>query len=316
MDIRMNGILGKKLVQIAPALLIAILLLALRFQLQLVHIVSIAYLFWDYVLAGALVFLLLLALFSRPLRLAALLAAIVVSINFIWPTFLDWQRNSGPATGPTLKVISFNWLADDRDRSEIYAWLKQENPDILAIQEIGGKENGVETTLYGLFPYHTQPVSDVMILSRYPILKQANRMINANAMIRAELSVEGRRLVVWGIHPATLKGSDDLKARDFYLSEVARYVALETEPVLMMGDFNATRWDPHVHEILTEGDLHEEPALIALPTRMAIRKGIPFFGAPIDHITTNGGNVLRHCRTGPNLGSDHRPLVCELQLKS
>lgn len=311
----MNERMRRRLLAVAPAIAIAILLLARRYQLELGHILSIAYLFWDYVLAAAILFLLVLALLSRPLRLAAFLAAVVVALDFVSPFLIDWSRNRGPATGPTLKVISFNWLAEDRDRSDIYAWLKQENPDILAIQEISGREDGVSNALYGLLPYHTQPVADVMILSRFPILKQANRMINANAMLRAELNVENRRLVVWAIHPYTLKGLDDVKVRDFYLAEVARYVSQETEPVLMMGDFNATRWDPRFAAIVAEGDLHEEPALLASPTRMAVRKGIPFFGSPIDHILTSTGNVLSDCHTGPNLGSDHKPLLCNLQLK-
>ncbi len=298
----------------APAVIIGLLLLARRYELQLDHILSIAYLFWDYFLSTLIVLLLGIALFRRHLRLAAGLAALVVTADFVSPTIVDWSRNAGPATGPTLKVITFNWLADDRDRSDIYQWLKQEAPDIVAIQETDGREQGVVTGLYGLFPYRTQLAGDVMILTKFPILKQANKMVENNSMVRAELNVENRRLVVWGIHPATLKERAELRARDNYLWDVAHYVRLETEPVLMLGDFNATRWEPNFQAIVSDGDLHEQPALIAPPTRMAVRKGVPFFGSPIDHILTNRGNVLSDCRTGANLGSDHRPLICNLQL--
>ena len=304
----------KRLLQTAPAVVIGLLLLARRYELQLDHILSMAYLFWDYFLAASIVFLLGTALFSRRLRLAAVLAALVVAADFVSPTVLDWSRNAGPAAGPVLKVITFNWLADDRDRSDIYEWLKQEGPDIIAIQEIGAQEQGVATELYGLFPYHTQLAGDVMVLTKFPILKQAAKMVENNSMVRTELNVENRRLVVWGIHPSTLKERAELRARDNYLSDVAHYVSLEADPVLMLGDFNATRWDPHFQAIVSEGELHEQPALFAPPTRMAVRKGIPFFGSPIDHILTNRGNVLSDCQTGPNHGSDHRPLICNLQL--
>lgn len=312
----MIGQMRKFCLYAGPALALGLLLLARRYQLELGHILAMAYLFWDYFLVALIVFLLGTSLVSRRLRVAAALAAVVVLGDFVSPTLVDWQQNSEPATGPKLKVISFNWLADERDRSDIYTWLKQEDPDVISIQEMGEHQNGVTTTLYSLFPYHTQAASDVMILSKYPILKQASRMIDANSMLRAELNVQNRRLVVWAIHPATLKELAEMKARDHYLSDVVRYVELETEPVLMMGDFNATRWDPGFRAIVAAGELHEQPFLLALPTRMAVRKGLPFFGSPIDHILTSRGNVLSDCQTGPNLGSDHKPLICNLQMSN
>ena len=304
----------KRLVQASPAILIAILLLGRRYQLELGHLLSMAYLFWDYVLILAIALLLALAVFFKPFRVPALLAATIVCIDFVSPTLLDWYRNTGPASGPTLKVITFNWLGDGRDRNEIYAWLQEEKPDIVAVQEIGEFERGVMTTLYGLFPFHTKPVPDVMILSKYPITKQASKTLDLNSMVRAELNVQDRRVVVWNIHPSTLKELAEVKARDHYLADVAQYVRHETEAVLMMGDFNATRWDPGFRSIVKAGELHEQPELVEQPTRMAIRKGLPFFGSPIDHILTSRGNVLSDCRTGPNLGSDHKPVICNLTL--
>lgn len=310
----MHGKARTILVQASPAILISIVLVIRRFQLELGHLLSMAYLFWDYVLVAAIATLVCVSLFSRRLRIAGLLAGAVLCAEFTSPTLIDWHRNSGPASGPTLKVISFNWLLDERDRSEIYAWLREQDADIVALQEFIEPERGVAAALYGMFPYHTKPASDQVILSKYPVLRQTSKALENNSLLRAELEVQGRRLVVWGIHPATLKELPELKARDHYLSEVAFYVERETEPVLMMGDFNATRWDPAFQAIVSAGALHQQPALLAPPTRMAVRKGLPFLGSPIDHILTNGRNVLSDCHTGPNLGSDHKPLICNLQL--
>lgn len=310
----MNAKNRKRLVQALPAILIAILLLGRRYQPELGHLLSMAYLFWDYVLTLAIVLLLALAIIWRRARVPALLAAMIVCIDFISPTLQDWHRNAGPVSGPTLKVITFNWLSDGRDRSEIFAWLKEENPDVVAIQEMNENEESVATTLFGIFPYHTKPIPDVVILSKYPVIKQASKTIDGNSMVRAELNVQDRRLVVWNIHPSSLKELTGLRARDRYLAVVAQYVRHETDSVLMMGDFNSTRWDPAFREIVAAGQLHEQPELLAHPTRMAVRKGLPFFGSPIDHILADTGSVLSECRTGPNLGSDHKPLICNLTL--
>lgn len=310
----MIGIIRKTFIHARVAIAIALLFVVARYQLELGHLLSMAYLFWDYALVAGIVGLLGLAVLFRRIRIAALLTALVVCAELVSPTVIDWQRNAGPASGPVLKVISFNWLMGDRDRSDIYAWVKEQNPDILAVQEFIPDERGVGMTLFGMFPYHAKPASDIVILSKFPVIKQSGKTIGQNSMARVEINVADRRLVVWGIHPATLKEMQELNARNIYLSNVADYVAQETEPVLMLGDFNASRWDPRFRAIVSNGELHEEPNLLAPPTRMAVRMGIPFVGAPIDHILTNGRNVLSNCHTGPNLGSDHKPLICNLQL--
>jgi len=312
----MNALTRKRLVRFLPPALLALLLVGRRFQLELSHLLAMAYLVWDYILILTILLLLGLGVISKRFRMAAFLMAIVVLVDFVSPTIQDGLRNSSLASGPTLKVVTFNWLGEERDRRDTYAWLATENPDIVAIQEISGEEKGLASALFGQFPYRTRPVPDVMIFSKYPIVSQSSKTLDLNSMVRAELNVQNRRLVVWNIHPATLKELAEIKARDHYLADVAQYIETEREPVLMMGDFNATRWDPGFRAIVEAGRLHEQPKLVALPTRMAVRRGVPFLGSPIDHILTNEGNVLTDCQTGPNLGSDHKPLICNFHLKN
>jgi endonuclease/exonuclease/phosphatase (EEP) superfamily protein YafD len=39
---------------------------------------------------------------------------------------------------------------------------------------------------------------------------------------------------------------------------------------------------------------------------------LPFMGLSDDHIALSGKVGVRRCEVGPDLGSDHLPLVCQL----
>lgn len=298
-----------------PAVALIALLLLSSIQLPAFHVLAVFYLFSGYLEMAAIAMLGVAMLFARRHRRMLGALAAVLAVHLAWPAARDFERNTGPVAGPDLKIITFNWLGNDRDRSDDFAWLNQEKPDILAIQEIAETIPGVKDVLFAMFPYHTDPVEDVIIFSRYPIKQQSSLTIVDRSIVRAELDVEGRKLVVWGIHPSTLKAQSELDARNFYLSTVAERLTPERAALLVLGDFNATRWDPYFQSVVRHGELHEAPTLFPTPTRMAVRSGIPIVGSPIDHILTNQNNRLSDCKVGPALGSDHLPLVCHLTLQ-
>jgi endonuclease/exonuclease/phosphatase (EEP) superfamily protein YafD len=304
----------RTLLMCLPAVGMAVLLLLKHGQILFTQALATLDLFWGYIEAGLLVAVVVGAVFLRP-RWPALLIVLLLGADLSLAWIRDATANSGPATGPRLKVITFNWLADTRDRSEIFRWIETEKPDILAIQEFSELEAGIASGLYPLFPFQGRPQRDVVILSRYPIVQVKSRNVEEHAITRAVLDIAGRNLTVWGIHPATLREPLELSARNYYLTSIAEMLHETSEPVLMLGDFNATRWDPYFASVVARGKLHEEARLFPIPTRMGVRSGLPFIGAPIDHILTNAGNVLSNCHTGPALGSDHLPLICDLQLE-
>lgn len=285
-----------------------------HFQPQLSLALAALYLFWGYLETAAIVLLLSVALMVRSVRWPALAVALVLAIDLALPAARDYAASQGPAKGPTLRVVSYNWLGDNPDRSDIFRWLDEQPADIVAIQEYSPSEPGVAARLAAIFPYQTKPAPDLIILSRHPIVWERTRLVEEHSIVTATINVHGRRLTIWGVHPASLRSSWDLAARNHYLTNLAELVARATGPIVMLGDFNATRWDPYFAAVVRRGGLHEEPRLFPLATRMGIRTGLPFLGSPIDHILTNAANVLSNCHTGPAMGSDHLPLVCDLTL--
>ncbi|WP_176084284.1 endonuclease/exonuclease/phosphatase family protein [Martelella sp. HB161492] len=298
-----------------PATLLTVILLAKHYQLQISYLFAVAYLFWAYLEIAFAVLVAFTAIVFARARWPAAFVLTVLAASLISPYLSDYRKN-GPATGQSLKVITYNWLGGNRDRSDIYRWIAQQQPDIMTIDEFNARDLDATTRLFPLFPYRSKLAQDNILLSKYPIIRQRITQVGSRAILYAKLDVNGSRIGVWSIHPSTLRNFPELAARNDYLAMLAEQIgSRQTEPMLMMGDFNATRWDPNFQHVVSQGKLHEEPRLLPFPTRMAVRRGLQSLGSPIDHILTNGRNKLSDCSTGPLLGSDHRPMICTLTLE-
>ncbi len=153
---------------------IAALLVIKQFQLQVLVVLSAAYLFWGYLEAVAIVLFTALWLFAFRQRWQLLLITLVLLLDFSLPAARDYMANRGEPKGPTLVVVSFNWLGENEARGPIYEWLAKQSADIVAIQEFSDREPGALAGLAALFPYHSTPAPDLILLSKYPIIEETS----------------------------------------------------------------------------------------------------------------------------------------------
>ncbi|ESQ89460.1 endonuclease/exonuclease/phosphatase family protein [Asticcacaulis benevestitus] len=306
--------IGKWQTFVTACLVILVINFILSMSAHISHIIGMMFLFWHYIFIGFSIVVLLAAVFWRTARLAALGLFFTTAVCFSWPLLTDFAANQGvPKEGlaPPLKVVTFNWLGRNTQLNSVYDWLSVEQPDILAIEEFSGRAPGVEDRLYKLYPSHTVKANDVIILSKFPIVSQHVENINGRTVSVAALQTPYGEVVVYGIHAPTLRSVSDLAQRNGYLLQESLRIHDKAPGRIMLGDFNATRWDPHFRELVDKNKLHEQPRLFPLATRVAVRHGNAAIGSPIDHILVKGGRIA-NCRTGPALGSDHLPLICDV----
>jgi endonuclease/exonuclease/phosphatase (EEP) superfamily protein YafD len=85
------------------------------------------------------------------------------------------------------------------------------------------------------------------------------------------------------------------------------------EPAIVAGDFNMPvdsaiyrqSWSDYANAFSVAGFAYG-------PTGFASVRGFSF-GIRIDHILTGKGLKARYAATGPDVGSDHRPLIADIQ---
>ncbi len=284
------------------------------FQPQLARQVATVFLFWHYIIAIGIPVLVLCAIRWPRARLTCGVLAAIAVLTFTWPWLEDLNANGAQPKTTVLKVVTYNWRIDNKDRDTFHAWLLTEKPDLIAIEEF--KKRGVSDWLYPMFPYRTKLSggSDVILLSRYPLRGQGFAKIYGRVIIRTILTTPEGDSIVYAIHPMTLRSDSELTQRNAYLASVAQAQFTHDKRVIVLGDFNTTRWDPYFRQLRKAGGMHEQPWLFPPVTRILQANKILPFGSPIDHILVHGGH-LSGCHTGPAMGSDHVPMICHVRLR-
>lgn len=159
---------------------------------------------------------------------------------------------------------------------------------------------------------------DVMIESKWPVAGLTVRHRGGGGLpviaVDYTLPDSGGTLRVVGVHAPHPIGGWPVSHREQALDAAIALVndAPERGKVILTGDFNLTPWAPSFARVLAETGL-----------RTTTPRGLPIFtwpdwllwgGLPIDHILVGSAIGVRHFERGPAIGSDHRPLIAELEV--
>ena len=108
-------------------------------------------------------------------------------------------------------------------------------------------------------------------------------------------------------------GVDGFRARNQQLDSVADLLNEREGAKVLIGDLNATMWGHHFQRFVDRTGLHNvRRGFGVLPTWPT---QLPFAMIPIDHCLVSAGFDVRSVRTGPAIGSDHLPLLVELNVR-
>jgi endonuclease/exonuclease/phosphatase (EEP) superfamily protein YafD len=228
-------------------------------------------------------------------------------------------RRPGPrARGRPLRVALANVLRENRSFDRVIQFVRAQQPDVLFLQET------TEAWVVGLralrdeYPYGSAvPRRDgfgMMLLSRVPVDRVDVVRIGPIAVpsIVASIRTEPPVTVI-GTHPFAPIGRERAWLRRQQLGALGDYAAGARRPVIVLADLNSTSWSPVFRDLLIRGRLRDsrvgfgiQPSWpCALPAWLRI---------PIDHCLVSEELAVRGRQVGPDLGSDHRPIVVDVEL--
>ena len=216
-----------------------------------------------------------------------------------------------------MRVVSFNVHSSNLRHAETLAWVRETNPDLAYFPEVTAAWAADLEPLRATLPHclvHPQEGNfGWALFSRYPILEHeltASGIVEV-AAVRAVVAVAGKRVVFFGMHPVPPMSGAIAADRDAVLQQVADRVCRETGPVIVAGDLNATPWSYGMRPLVAAGLRDTQ---LGRGFSATWQRNIPIFAIPIDHLLL-GGNIAASARwTGPDLGSDHHPVIADLRL--
>jgi endonuclease/exonuclease/phosphatase (EEP) superfamily protein YafD len=289
------------------------LLTALNFPQHIIELFS--HFRLQYFVVSVLLFL----VFALQLRYAyagALLLTALVNGFLILGWYLPLNSEGG---GPeTLKLLHANVLSSNDKHQRLIDLIAVEDPDMVFLQEITDEwVNGLRP-LQKNYPFsytEARPGNfGIAVYSKIRLdsVSQVDSPPLGYPTIVATAAIGKRVLTLISTHPTIPLGKRLYSARNQQLDSVLELVQAADRPVVLLGDFNVTMWDPHFKKLARSSGLqsarHGFGILPTWPTYM------PIAMIPIDHVLVSESIAVSNVKTGKSIGSDHLPLIVTISL--
>ncbi|UEM19785.1 endonuclease/exonuclease/phosphatase family protein [Skermanella mucosa] len=222
-------------------------------------------------------------------------------------------RSDGNRGGPGTTIVSFNALRHNPDKEKALDWLALCDADVLVILEVSSDwRKALLGRLDHTYPYRAlgpdSQGDQIMILSRHPLRRLASHDQDDQGLLMVHVAHPGLPFTLIGVHPDHAIERRGLRPQRALLELLAEAIRNTQGPVAVAGDFNTTPWSSEFRRFLEASGLD-----VPLLRRGTFPSRLGWAGLPIDHVLAGQGVRLRKIAPGPDVGSDHRPVVARLE---
>ena len=223
----------------------------------------------------------------------------------------------------TIRVMSFNLLSTNEQYSDVIDYTSSVDPDLVFLHEASRPwEVALESA--DLDYEIVRPRSDDLIFGTLVLVRGQDVTAVSHgfaAVAPRAVSLEytpfgwDQPLSVLGTHP--LAPTDQARAdlRDAQLAFAGEWASGQTGAYMVVGDFNATPWSSPFRRLMGAADLLNSQTGFGLQPSFPTTSNL-LLRVPIDHLLHSDALEVVGRQLGPELGSDHFPLVVDLQTAS
>ena len=215
-----------------------------------------------------------------------------------------------------ITVMSSNLLASNDDYDSYIGFVKSVSPDIIVFQEYTSAwHDELIIALSDYSHHHTVPINSpfgIAVYSKYPLIdEKVFYLQNLNRPgVEVTVSVGDKKVKVIGIHPPPPISQGMYTERNQLLKMISDRAFVQTEALVVAGDFNISPWSDHFRKFLDAGALKDgRRGQAILPTWPA---GFLPLQIPIDHIVVNDRVDVNSLSTSNGLSSDHKAIWADL----
>ena len=158
---------------------------------------------------------------------------------------------------------------------------------------------------FGIALYSKLPFSQVKALSLGD---------GAIPTIVANYQINGNPLTLVATHPLPPIGSRYLQRRDNQLAHIAAYLSDITHHKILVGDLNVSMWSDAYRQLETDAKLSNARQGFGLYPTWPAQWPLAIAAIPIDHVMISTQLRVKGFTTGPNIGSDHLPVIADIDI--
>jgi endonuclease/exonuclease/phosphatase (EEP) superfamily protein YafD len=242
-----------------------------------------------------------------------------VFLNFPVVALRGRSPRSPEISGRRFKLMLMNVYRLNRRYDLCVDRIRKHQPDVVIVQEVDEEWARELECLRGDYPFaDVQPLSDGSGIALYSCvafdpLPAALPEDRARPGILAKLW--GGELTILSIHPRAPIRRGHFELRNRMLSAGAAVIREISGPKICVGDLNTTMWSRYFKDFVGQSGLRNVRdgfgVLATWPTFM----GAKWMMIPIDHCLVSNDISVVSATVGEHIGSDHLPLIVELELR-
>ena len=127
--------------------------------------------------------------------------------------------------------------------------------------------------------------------------------------VMGQFKFNGKKFTLFGAHLIAPISSSLSKIRNKEMTALTQKIQQINQPTVLLGDLNTTPWSPFFRDFIQKTGLKETRKGLGLyPTWPTWHFSMQI---PIDHSLTSNGIIVHSFRLGPDIGSDHFPLILD-----
>lgn len=262
----------------------------------------------------------------------ALVSAAVASCHLFWlaPDYLrDGHVDAGATVGaaaataehpPSLRVF----FANVSERNAEYAAMLQEiasaDPDVIVLVEYGWGWHRAFKSAPAMAPYvygsgHLQShIGSVNLFSRRPLKSEIQNWVNGRAVHTVDIQLGTHTLRLIALHGPRPIDKPKYDYRGFW-QQLVPLLTVDPGPLVIVGDFNFTQHSRVYRELTARGrrSAHEAVGRGYATTWPNEKYWLP--PIRIDHAFISPEVECQSIREGNGVGSDHKPLIVDVQIR-
>ena len=250
--------------------------------------------------------------FGGGLLLAALLAFTIHWLPFYWSEF------PSPKGSRSLRLLSANLHFHNPSHELFLELVDREQPDVILLFELSEIWAPDLKFLDQKYPHSkimpSPGHSGCGVYSRLPLESVAILGVDPypNFVIEARVLVDDAVVTIFGTHPLAPYTAAEQLMRNAQLANLAGRIGRSRPHTILAGDFNTSSWSPCFGNLMrATGTRDTRRGFGICPTFPAT---IWPLQTPIDHCLVTPDISVLDRRVGPNIGSDHLPIIVDLRL--
>lgn len=250
----------------------------------------------------------------------AILGVALVNLVVVLPLYLGSPADAR-VDGDTIRVMTLNLLSTNEQYSDVIDYIRSVDPDLVLLHEASRPwEVAIESG--GLDYQIKRARSDDLIFGTLVLVRGEDVTAvshgfaaSAPRAVALDYMPHGWEipLSVLGTHPLAPTDEERADLRDAQLGFAGDWAARQSGAFMVVGDFNATPWSWPFRRLMSSAELLSSQRGFGLQPSFPATSNL-LLRVPIDHLLHSPALEVTARQLGPALGSDHFPLVVDLQV--